>query len=126
MNLRELNERIIKLEEKREAEWKELSAELQTFYESIQPSNLLKSTLASTAKSPALKSTLLTKLTDLVTAYLTKKISGENASPTKKALVNLSEYLITEMVAKKSDDIIALGENLFRYVVARKRKRDTT
>jgi hypothetical protein len=119
MNQSELNERITMLEQKREAQWKDLSTEFQSF----NFEKLIKTTLINTSQSPELKSGVLNKIIDLLNVYLTKKVAGENASPTKKALVAIGQYVITDVVAKKSDTLIALGENVIRQFFSRKNKK---
>ncbi|HAR20338.1 MAG TPA: hypothetical protein DCR46_06715 [Cytophagales bacterium] len=123
MNQRELNERIAMLEHKRDRQWEELSTEFQVFYASINLGNLIKTTITNTSQNPEFKSSILNKLTDLLNSYLSKKVAGENASPTRKAVVAIGQYLITDIVAKKSDSIIALSENVIRQFLSRKNKK---
>ena len=96
-----LNERIVKLQERRELELTDLKNQYNTIIENVKPSNLLKQSFSSVYNSSLDKKTILTGVTSLVFGYFSKKfVVGKSSNPVKKMFGNLLQFSIPLIVNK--------------------------
>ncbi|HEY4618571.1 MAG TPA: hypothetical protein VIH09_10300 [Flavobacterium sp.] len=98
-----LDQRISTLRIKKANEFDSLREQFHATYESIKPINLLKNTFAEMTTTPGLKSNLLNSVIGLSTGYLSKKLLlGGAHSPIKKVLGVLLQFVVTNVVSKRS------------------------
>jgi len=117
-----LNETIIVLQEKRVQELKILKEQLCLTFESLEPINLLKSTIKKISSSSEIKSDILNNALGLGTGFLIKKLwVGRTRNPFKNIFGTLIQFAIANVVSKNADGIKSVGENLLqRYLKHRK------
>lgn len=76
-------------------------------YESLKPVNIIKKTLGNIAHSSEFKGNLLSTVIGLSTGYLTKKVLiGSSHNPVKKILGTLLQFVITNVVVKRTEKTI--------------------
>jgi hypothetical protein len=104
----EIKKRIEELEAKQALELEELKAQLRNTYSSLQPVNLIKSTIHEVVRAPEVKEDLLNAGLSLLAGYVAKKaVVGNPDSMLKKLLGDLLQLGVTASVAKHPDEIKA-------------------
>jgi hypothetical protein len=95
----DLENAILEMEMKQAEEWSIIKQQLQMIHESLQPINLLKSTLEKAATSNNLGRSLLITSAALTTGYLSKKIVTRlSGNPIKKLLGVVLIFGVTRIV----------------------------
>lgn len=99
-----LQENIAALAFKQEEDLVLLKRQLEVTFDSLKPENLIKSAIIDMTSVSGLKSTLVSNAIGLTTGYLSKKIVlGGTHNPVKKFLGNVLQFIITNVVAKKTN-----------------------
>lgn len=99
-----LKENIAVLKFKQEEDLAILKWQLETTFDSLKPQNLLKSAIMSMTSVTGLKNNLVSNAIGLTTGYLSKKIIlGDSHNPVKKILGSILQFIITNVVAKKTN-----------------------
>jgi hypothetical protein len=98
-----LDQTILSLKIKQAAELDSLKDQFHAVYESIKPLNLIKNTFSDLTTTPGLKSNILSNVIGLSTGYLSRKlILGSTHNPIKKILGSLLQFVVTNIVSKRS------------------------
>lgn len=120
-----LAEEIALLKIKQLAQLNIIKAQFHSTYESLKPINYLKSLLSDVIKSPDFKKDILQTVLGLVSGYLTKKIViGDNASPLKKVLGIVLQFISTRFVANKSENVVDTSMDFVTNFFASKKTPD--
>lgn len=99
-----LQENIAVLAFKQEEDLAILKRQLEVTFDSLRPANLIKSAIIDMTSVSGLKSTLVSNAIGLTTGYLSKKIVlGGTHNPVKKILGNILQFIITNVVAQKTN-----------------------
>jgi hypothetical protein len=100
-----------------------LREQLSISYESLKPVNFIKNTVEDAISSPDLKKSLLNNAIGLATGYLSKKVMmGGSHNPIKNIVGTMLQFLVTNVVAKNSDEIIESGEKVLNFFAKKKPK----
>lgn len=101
-----LKERIAVLETKQAEEGKAFKEELMAVYESLRPSNLLKTTIKDLTSSTELKKTLFESVIVLTNGIITKLlVTSTKGSTISKLLTTLLQLGVTNLLANRREDI---------------------
>src|SRR5689334_17169242 len=96
-----LQQAIVLLQAKQEAEWQLLKIQLDEAWQSIQPVNVIRSTVHQLATSPGIKNDLLQFAVVKTTDYLSKKVLvKKSGNPLKKILGAALEFVAGALVTK--------------------------
>lgn len=99
-----LNETIALLEYKQAQELIILKEQFQFTYESLKPINLIKNAFSEMTNSPDIKGNILNNVIGLSTGYLSKRILlGSTHNPIKRILGSVLQFVVANVVTKKSD-----------------------
>ncbi len=113
----ELHTAILELEKQQKEEGKIVKAHLMAAYESIQPLNLIKSTLQGVIASSELKEQLLASGVGMAAGYLTRAIVvGKSDNPARKLLGMALMFGVTDLAAKNPDAIKSIGKGLWNFI----------
>ena len=106
---------IYRLEIKQKLELVALKNQLHTTFDKLKPINLLKDTITEVSKSAELKHHLLTNAVGLLTGFISKRlVIGETSNPIKNLFGTVLEFVIANVVAKNSDNIIISVEKILQ------------
>lgn len=98
-----LDQTIFALKIKQTEDLDSLKGQFHAIYESIKPINFIKNTFNDLAHSPHIKSNLISNIIGLSTGYLSKKLLlGNNHNPIKRILGTLFQFVVTNVVSKKT------------------------
>lgn len=112
-----LREAIVALETKQIEEGKVLREQFHVAYESVQPINLIKSTLKEVYNSNEIREKLITTSIGLATGYLSKTLfEGTSHSPNRKLVGTALMFGITELVANHPEEVKAFGKGVFNLI----------
>jgi hypothetical protein len=101
-----LKESIRLLEIKQAEEGQALKEQFKITYESLKPSNLIKSSLNELTNSVEIKNSLFETIVSILTGYLTKKMMvSSKSNPFVKILGALLQFGVTSIVAKNAESI---------------------
>lgn len=99
-----LQETILLLQKRQTAELIQLKEQYQYTYESLRPSNVIKSIFADMTTSAKLKGNLINNIVGISTGYLIKKMMlGATRNPLKRTLGTLLQFAVANAVAKYSN-----------------------
>jgi len=99
-----LNETIVLLKYKQAQELIILQEQFQLTYDSLKPINLIKNAFSEMTHSPDIKGNLINNVIGLSTGYLSKRILlGSTHNPIKRILGSVLQYVVANVVTKKSD-----------------------
>lgn len=116
----DLRDAIIILEGKQAREKENLREQMNDTFESMNPVNLIKSTLSEVISSPEVKTDLLNTAVGLTAGYVTKAIfESVSHSPMRKLFGTVLMIGITNAVTKHPDVVKALGHKFFKMVHSR-------
>jgi hypothetical protein len=102
----ELKKRIKLLETQQALDLAALKAQFKSTYDSLQPINLIKSTIHDVVKEPQVRSDLTSAAVSLLAGYAAKKVAfGNTDSVVKKLLGDLFQLGVTTTVARHPDEI---------------------
>lgn len=105
-SINQLKESISLLEIKQANDARLLKEQFNITYESIQPVNLIKSTLHDLITSPNLKENMLNGALSMAAGYFSKKAAiGSTHNPLKQLLGTLLQMGVTGIVSKNADGI---------------------
>jgi hypothetical protein len=111
----ELKDRILVLENKRNAELNLLKAQLRQTAESLKPSNLIKGVISESEHSPGIMDKLFSALAGLLAGYLAKKVvTGESRNLLKKIFGMAVQLFVANLVSRNSEFIKAAGRSLVK------------
>ena len=103
-----LNEAITLLENRQAEELFVLKQQFNSTYDSLKPLNLIKSAFTEITSSPDIKNNLVNSAIGLTTGYLTKKVLlGFTPNPIRRILGSLLQFVVANVVSKKSDSYIS-------------------
>jgi hypothetical protein len=103
-----------------------LKAAFNTTTESLQPINIIRSTLKNAMTAPDLKVDVIKAAIGLTTGVLAKKLMiGKTINPFKKLLGVLIEMTVANKVVKNADEIKSTGSMLLNTLFHKKEKKDT-
>lgn len=106
---------IYRLEIKQKLELVALKNQLHATFDKLKPINLLKDTITEVSESAELKHHLLNSAIGLLTGFISKKlVIGETSNPIKNLLGTVLEFVIANVVAKNSDNIITSVEKILQ------------
>lgn len=98
-----LDQTIIALKIKKANEFNSLKQHFEITYESIKPINIIKNAFSHLTDSPVIKNNILNTVLGLSTGYLSKKlILGSSHNPIKRVLGSLLQFVVTNVVTKRS------------------------
>lgn len=98
-----LSQTILSLKIKQADEFYSLKDHFQTTYENLKPLNLIKNAFSEITGSPDIKNNILNNVIGLSTGYLSRKlILGGTHNPIKRVLGYLLQFVVTNVVAKRS------------------------
>lgn len=116
-SINELNRAIFMLESKQIREGLLLKEQFKITFESIQPINLIQSTLKELAAAPNLKNDLLNTTVSLTVGYLSKKAAiGNTSNPFKKLLGRILQLGVTGIVANNSNGLKSVIMGLVKSI----------
>lgn len=105
-NSEDLKNAILELERKKVADEVHLKDQFNQTYESFKPANILKNTMEEVSQSPKFRHNLLNVAIGLGAGYLSNKlIVGRSAGIVKRVLGTALQFGITNLVAKKGEEI---------------------
>ncbi len=112
-----LNEAIDLLEEKKIQELEAIKEHFRLTYEGLKPANLLQSALHGEQIVPTVKNDLLGSLIGLAVGYAAKKVFvGASHNTIRKMFGTILQITVTNLVAKNSSKIIAVGQTIFQRI----------
>jgi len=110
---------ILLLEVKRASELAALKEEVVSIFESLQPINLIKSTIAEVTQSPDIRGGIGKAAFGMVAGFLLKKIVfGSPEGMLKKSAGAIFQTLATNIATKNSDKIAEKSSNFFHIAKA--------
>ena len=113
----DIKQRILELEEKQAREWDALKIQFKATYESLQPLNLIKSTIHDLAQAPEVQNDLLNAGISISAGYIAKKIAvGNSDSVFKNLLGDLLQLGVTATIAKHPEEIKLLIDKLVSVI----------
>lgn len=119
----QLKEQVLRLEEKRSVEGKELKEQLLATYESLKPASIIKKTLHDMLASEEVKNDLTEAMLIVATRFVSKKIEAATTSPPQNMMKQLLgvtlQMAFSSLVAKYSDQIKILVSNLLNLLVSK-------
>jgi hypothetical protein len=102
-----------------------LKEQLLLTYDSLKPSNLIRSTLKEVTSSPFLIGNLAGTVIGLTTGYLSNKIViGSSTSVLKKLFGRVLQFGVTKFISKNSGVIELYGKSILKHLFS-KRKTDS-
>ena len=108
-----LNELILISEQQYHNDLRLLKEQFHTAYESVKPINLLKNFVHEVTASPEIKEDILGNILGLATGFISRKLMlDENSGTVKKVFATILQFAITNVVAKQSINIKAVGTAL--------------
>ncbi|WKK74730.2 hypothetical protein QYS49_23985 [Marivirga salinae] len=118
-----LTVRISQLEEKRAEELSILKAQFQTTKESLEPFNLIKSTIDKVSSSSEIKNNIIGSAIGIGTAVFSKKIlMGGSHNPIKNILGTLIQFAIGNVVSKNANEMKSKVGRFIHFFMKRRRK----
>ena len=109
-----LNELILISEQQYHNDLRLLKEQFHTAYESVKPINLLKNFVHEVTASPEIKEDILGNILGLATGFISRKLMlDKNSGTFKKVFATILQFGITNVVAKQSINIKAVGTALF-------------
>lgn len=119
----QLKEQVLRLEERRSVEAKELKEQLLSTYESLKPASIIKKTLHDMLASEEVKNDLTEAMLIVATRYVSKKIEAATTSPPHNMMKQLLgvtlQVALSSLVAKYSDQIKMLVSNVLNLLVCK-------
>lgn len=113
----ELRAAIVALEQKQIAEAVLMRAQFEVAYESVQPINLIKSTIKEVSASQDIKDHLLNTAVGITAGYITKKIVvGEGNNPTRQLLGSALMFGVTNVITNNPEMVRAASSTAFRFI----------
>jgi hypothetical protein len=86
--------------------------------ESFKPVNIIRNLIDEVAASPEIKTKLVNSAIGLGTGLLTERlVMGNSKNPFKKILGSVLQFAVANVVAKHSDSLKTIGENLLKRLV---------
>ncbi|WP_264563933.1 hypothetical protein [Flavobacterium sp. N3904] len=117
-----LNELIILQEQKYDTELELLREQFQVAYESLKPINLIKNVFHDVTASPEIQNDLASNVIGLGTGFLSKKLLVDGShSPIKRIIGTVAQFAIANLVAKHSDTIKTIGNNLLKHFLNKRK-----
>lgn len=118
-----LKESIRLLEIRQAQEGKEFKEQFKLTYESLKPSNIIKSTIRDLAYSVEVKNNLFDTLLSLLSGYMAKKILSDSKGGFFSRIFRvLAHFGITNMVTNNSEEIRLYLSNLIEKMFTPKEK----
>ena len=113
----ELRGAILKLENERVEEGQKVKEQFHLAYESVMPSNLIKSAIKEVTSSQDIKDQLLTTAVGLTAGYVSKKIfEGVTSGPFKRMLGTAIMFSVTNIAERNPEAIKALGKGILKII----------
>ena len=113
----DLRDAIIVLEGKQALEEKRLRDQMHRTYESVQPINIIKSTLKDALASRELKDDFFNVSVGLTAGYISKVLfESVTHSPLRKLLGTTLMFGITNVVAKNPEAVKAVWRSFFKLI----------
>ncbi|MBP4142187.1 hypothetical protein J3S90_10275 [Flavobacterium sp. P4023] len=102
-----LKEAIHLLKLKQDQELLELKDQYYYTYESLKPVNIIKKAFGQMTQSSEFRGNVLSNVIGIASGYLTKKVLvGSTHNPVKRILGTLLQFVITNVVTKKTEKTI--------------------
>ncbi len=102
-----------------------LKEEAIAAYESMQPLQVLKTTLKNAATLPNLKDNLINASMGLVAGYFSKEVLiGDSKNPIRKVLGAFLEFGVANVVSKNTATIKSFAENIWHQLMAKKEAQE--
>ena len=121
----ELQASISNLENKQLQERKELSEGLHEVYDSLKPSNLLKSAFSEIVASPEIKGNIVNASIGLTAGYLVKKlIVRQSSHPLTRIAGTVAEVGVMSFVSKHDEEIKRYGKAFLKGLIALRKYRN--
>lgn len=112
-----LKEAILELEQRQAEEESKLKAQLLVAVESIQPINIIKSTLREATSLNSGKGDLLSSSVGMAAGLLVKLLlGGIIRSPLKKVVGTVAMFGVTKLVANHPETVRSLGKGLLKMI----------
>jgi len=119
--MKELEERILVLEETQAFQLQLLKEQVHITHESLKPINLIKNILHDTATSPEFKKNFTGNVVGITSGYLSRKILlGTSHNPIKKLLGALFQFAVGNFVSQHTDTIGAVAKNVVQNVMKKR------
>jgi len=126
-NAANLKQAISLLQNKRQAQKKQIAADATVIYQSIQPINIIKNTINKLIATPAINNNALDMLMGVGAGMVSKKlILGKSASIIKKVLGGVIEFGVSNIIASNATPIKSFGIALFSKIVGKKNNKQST
>ncbi|PKB18205.1 hypothetical protein [Flavobacterium sp. 5] len=117
-----LNELIVLTEQQYNTDLFLLKEQFHIAYESIKPVNIIKNLVHDVSASSKIKEDVLGNVMGLVTGFISKKlIVHHDSNPIKKVFGTILQFAISNVVAKHSIDIKAVGTALYNNFLKNKK-----
>jgi hypothetical protein len=118
-----LKESIRLLEIRQAEEAKEFKEQFKLTYESLKPSNIIKSTIRDLAHSVEVKNNLFDSVLSIISGFLAKRILSDSKSGFFTRIIRvLAHFGITNFVTNNSEDIRLYLANLIDRLFSPKEK----
>lgn len=113
----QLEARIAILEHKQQAEWNEMKSRVSDTYESIKPATFVRNMVGDIKDSFGSKSDILHDGAALASGMIANALtSGSKNKPMRKLISVLLFTLVTYLITKHREEIVAAGNTAFKYV----------
>lgn len=120
----ELRTAVSLLEQQQKEEGLLLKKELLFIYESLTPSNIIKSTFKTLASAPDFKEDLINSTLSVAVGYFSKKaLIGTSNNPIKQLLGNLVQTTVSSIVSKNADELKLSLMELLSTIFSKKEKQ---
>ncbi|MFZ4457023.1 MAG: hypothetical protein ACOYOT_12455 [Bacteroidales bacterium] len=120
----ELNDAILLLEMKQSIQAQQLQKQLHSTYESLKPTNLIKSTLHEIGSSPNLTTNIISAAVGLASGYLFRTpIGGNSQSKIRKLIGTALEFGITNLVLVNADDLKHFGQTMIQQLFRKTKQK---
>ncbi len=117
-----LKEEIKRLEIKQQQEAVLLKEHFNITYNSLKPSNLVKSLFEEASSSPDVLDNLINNGIGMVTGFITKKVlMGSTKNPIGKLIGTILEFGVANLVTKNSEVIKTQGEKIIKLFSKKKK-----
>lgn len=112
-----LAEAVLRLEERQETEGRILREQFMRSYQSIQPSNLVRSAIHEVTESSELKNHLVSTGVGLLAGHVTKQAYvSVSDSPAKQLIGTAIQFGVTNVVSHHPEVVLAVGKGLFHLL----------
>jgi uncharacterized membrane protein YeaQ/YmgE (transglycosylase-associated protein family) len=115
--IRDLNDAIMALQQKREQQWISLKEQFELTVEALKPNSFVRRFFKRIAESPEIKGHILDAVIGLSAGYLSNRVfMGTSGNVIKGTIGALFQNIVTNVVSRSNGSIRERGMKLFKQL----------